>query len=265
MANCCLVVTFSIWHIIGILAVIVANATSFWMSPDATGGLFFFSPTRAISHAGLWQTCVKEPPQIVGGATNATNGLPAGTGSALQDAEQGATAVYETIKDALPWANSTGCSLDVKTFYSNLEYQTSTTDPSTETTVSMWEIVIAERALTLAVIALSLVLIVVVASHSRERACSKTFAHVLAFTQFATSVTACVLWIVLLVRISKYDPTANSDVSTEWAQAREYLSNLDSNVEKGWENLNNYWGWSYWLFVGSAGWLFVGNFLICCM
>ena len=265
MANCCLVVSHAVWSAIGILGVLVAYGTSFWMSPNATGGLFFFTPARVDSHAGLWQTCVTDPPVTFAGTDPPPSGTPPGSGSALQDAEGGATAVWDTIRTALPWANNTGCSSDVATFYSNLEVPDPSTGTTSATTISTWEIVIAERVLLLVIVALSFVLVIVVASHNSERGCSKGFAHVVAFVQFATSVTAAVLWIVLLVRLSKYDPTAGTSADGEWAAARAYLSNLDTNVEQGFSSLNNWWGWSYWCFVASAAWLFVGNFLVCCM
>ena len=79
MANCCLVVSHAVWSAIGVLGVLVAYGTSFWMSPNATGGLFFFTPARVVSHARYAEHCQGV---VRRAATNRFEAL-AGEGAAL--------------------------------------------------------------------------------------------------------------------------------------------------------------------------------------
>ena len=264
------------WHIVTGVAGITALFTNYWLDPK--NGAQLYIPVQS---AGLWQVC---------GPGNMASKVS--VGSVMQELQT----VGDEFADIDSWVFGKGCSRlygdEVVKFYSNIPVGPNGDD--------YWVWIQATGGLAVAFCVLCLIMIPVVASHSSYRTgCEASgWAHFLAFLQAGTGFAAVSIFVSVVARIaskkiwSDFDPSSlipdslNSTIAAAAAAALaggddygdygDYGGGLDlsdvsglpndiaaATINQGWSTTGNYWGWSFWVFVGATGLAILGWPLLC--
>ncbi len=243
------------------MAGITALFTNFWLDPK--NGAQLYIPVQS---AGLWQIC---------GLGNMASNIA--VGSMMQELQT----VGSEFADIDSWVFGKGCSRlygdEVVKFYSNIPVGPNGDD--------YWVWIQATGGLAVAFCVLCLIMIPVVASHSSYRTgCEASgWAHFLAFLQVATGFATVSIFDSVVARIaskkiwSDFDPSSlapgslNSTAAAAAALAGGDLSDISglsneiaaATINQGWSTTGNYWGWSFWVFVGATGLAILGWPLLC--
>ena len=249
------------WHIITGVAGITALFTNFWLDPKNGAQLYI-----PVESAGLWQVC---------GLGNMASNVA--VGSVTQELQT----VGSEFADLDSWVFGKGCSRlygeEVVKFYSNIPVGPNGDD--------YWVWIQATGGLAVAFCVLCLIMIPVVASHSSYRTgCEASgWAHFLAFLQAATGFATVSIFVSVVARIASkkiwndFDPSSlapdslNSTTAAAAALAGGDLSDISgltneiaaATINQGWSTTGNYWGWSFWVFVGATGLAILGWPLLC--
>ena len=240
----------------------MALFTNFWLNPKNGAGLYV-----PVKSAGLWQVC---------GLSNATNRA---VGTVMQELQT----IGDDFKDINSWIFGDGCSKlygdEVVKFYSNIPVGPNGDD--------YWVWIQATGGLAVAFCVLCLTMIPVVASHSPYRQGLGGCAHCIAFLQALTGMATVSMFVSVVARIASKkmwgDPSSfmNADLNgtaAADAAASGDLSGLtdlvrpdqiaSATINQGWSTTGNYWGWSFWVFVGATGLAILGwpllCFVLCC-
>ena len=223
------------------------------MRVDPKNGAGLYIPVKS---AGLWQVC---------GLGNVTD---TAVGTVMQELES----VGGEFKDLDSWIFGDGCSKlygdEVVKFYSNIPVGPNGDD--------YWAWIQATGGLVVAFCVLCLVMIPAVALHSPYRSGCGSFAHCIAFLQTATGLAAISIFASIVARVAAkklagdfsgagpFEAASGMNASASGINGTDLtMEAISVTFSEGWGETGNYWGWSFWVFVGATGLAILGWPLLC--